>query len=185
MLRINIDQQPAKLHLKITDPSITIRTRPARLDIQTEAAVVEIRQPRGILEIDQSPCRASYGFKKLAQQIRDFAQAGKQAALEATAKYAADGDRMARIETGENVIAALAKESTVPKPLEVGIVPVARPYIRYRPQPVEYRVIPGKITGQYQPPAINIQLNRGTVNGYMAQYQSIRLWTTGSVDFSA
>ena len=152
--------------------------------MDSEAAVVEISQPRGRLEIDQYPCRASYGLKNLADRTRDFAEAGRQAALEATAKIAADGDRMAHIETKEDVIVNLAAESNVPEQLEVGIVSVAPPDIRFFLQPPEYQVTPANLSIQYYPGTLDVHYNPGAVNGYMVQYQSIRFWTTGTLDFS-
>jgi len=185
MLRLNIEQQPARLELSITNPSLTMHSQAPRLEIETEAAVVEIRQPRGRLEIDQYPCRASYGLKNLEDRIREWAEAGRQTALETIAKIAQDGDRMARIYTKEDVIVNLAKESTVAEQLEVGIVPIAPPIIRYQVNPPEYWVTPAESNMQYYPGTVDLQLNRGRVDAAMAQYQSIRFWTTGTRDFSA
>lgn len=185
MIRLNIEQQYAKIELSITDPTISLRTQAPRLEIDTEAAVVEIRQPKGTLEIDQSPCRASYGYKHLDRFTRDLAQEAKQIALEAIGTKAQEGDRMARIESGEDVIIALAVEATTAEQLEVGIVPIEPPYIRYHPSPPEYQVTPGKVNTNLQRGTVDLQLNRGTVQAAMAQYQSVRMWTTGSFNFSA
>lgn len=184
MIRLNIEQQYAKLELSITEPTISIRTQAPQLELHTEPAVVEIRQPQGTLEIDQYPCRASYGFKTITQLNEEFAQAGIKAALEATGKIAADGDRMARIESKENVIVALAKESTAPKPVEVVLMSVPPPIIRYHPRLPEYRVEQGTFNARFQRGTVDVQLQRGTVKGYMAQYPSIRMWTTGTFDLS-
>jgi hypothetical protein len=184
MLRINIRQQNAKLELSIKDPAISLRPRAARLELHTEPAVVEIRQPQGTLEIDQSPCRASYGIKKLDQFTRDITAKSRRIVQEAIGKIAADGDRMARIESKENVIKALALEAGRPEPVEVVLQPVAPPHIRYYPRRPEYNVQQGKIAAQYTRGTVDVQLDRGVVNVSMGQYPSIRMWTTGTFDFS-
>ena len=184
MLRLNIEQQPAKLALAITNASLTMRTQRPRLEMETKAAVVEIRQPRGRLEIDQYPCRAAYGLKTLTDRTRDMVKAAHRAALEAIAKTAADGDRMAHIEKEKNVIAKLAAEASVAEQLEVGLVPIPPPEIRYHIRPPEYQVTPASVNIRYYPGKLNEQYNRGAVNVSLAQYQSIRMWTTGTLDFS-
>lgn len=184
MLRINIDQQNAKLALSITDPAISLRRKPAKLEMHTEAAVLEIRQSPGTMVIDQSPCRASYGLKTITQFTGDFAQKGMQAAFEAIGEIAEEGERLARIESGENAIVAIAVENSTDEPVEVVLKSIPRPYIHYYPQPVEYNYRAGQLNVQYQRGDVDLQLNRGVVDITMVQYPSIRMWTTGSVDFS-
>lgn len=180
MLKLNIMQQPAKLALNITDPFLNIRTTPPRIQLETEPAIVEIHRTEGKLEIDQYPCRYSIGLKNNADFSYDFAQEGKQAVLVAIGEIAAEGDRLARIESKENAIANIATESNFPSPLEIVWARVAPPDIHYQPGKVEFNPIHGKVNLDLKQGTVDLELQRGEVKGQITQYQNIRFWTTKS-----
>lgn len=88
----------------------------------------------GWFEIDQSPCRASYGMKSTFAWSLDLSAAGKRQALETIGRIASQGDRMANIASGENAIINIAVENSMPKENgELVIVPIAPPVIDYHP----------------------------------------------------
>lgn len=186
MLRLNIEQTHAKLELDIKHPFLEIQTTPPKIQLDTQAAVVEIRQGQGTLEIDQYPSRASYGYKNMDDRTREIVQEAQRIALEVVGRITEEGNRMGRIESGENAIAAIAEERYNEPPLDVTLSPIAAPIIRYTPKPVEYNVIPAKLDLTLQRGTVDLHLQRGTVTGRLNPYNSIRMWTTGSrIDMSA
>lgn len=88
----------------------------------------------GWFEIDQSPCRASYGIKSTFAWTLDLSAAGKRQAMEYISKVADEGDRKANIASKENAIANIATEHS--RPRENGQLVWARidrPVIDYHP----------------------------------------------------
>lgn len=88
----------------------------------------------GWFEIDQSPCRASYGLKSTSAWTLELSAAGRQQAMETIARIASQGDRLANIASGENAIVNIAVENSLPK--EKGELVWARidpPVIDYHP----------------------------------------------------
>ncbi len=184
MLFLNIATQPAKIHIQTTPPQIQLKTTRPALIMDTEPAIVEIRSPKGKLEIDQTPCRYSYGIKNNTDFSRDNAQTGYQAALEAIARIAQEGDRMAAIESHEDAIINMAIEANIAEPLDVTLARIANPDIRYTPQPVEYNPTPGKLNIQVEMGTVDNQLQRGKVDITVADYGSVKFWTSeGKPDF--
>lgn len=180
MLKLNIAQQPAKLALNIKDPFLNIRTTPPQIQLSTEPAIVEINRTEGKLEIDQYPCRYSIGFKNNFDFAYDFAQEGKQSVLAAVGEIAAEGDRLARIESKENAIANIATESMFSDPADVVWARVESPNIHYQPGKVEFNPIYGKVNLDLERGTVSLELQRGEVKGQISQYQNIRFWTTNS-----
>ncbi len=178
MLCLNIRQKPAIVEVSATRAIFEMKATPAQIRIDTQAATVEIHQAPGRLTIDNTPFRASYGIKTAEEFARDNAELGRRTVLATIGRLAQEGDRMAKVESGENAIAALAAEAGSPDPPELTLASLEPPLIRYQAVPVEFNprpgsvridVVPGKVDGRYTP---------GKVSGTVKQYQSVRFWVT-------
>ena len=180
MLRLEIRQQQGQIAMQTQSPAIQLTTAPAKLHMETEAATVEINQPKGKLEIDGTPFRYSIGIKNSSDFSRDFAQEGHSAALEGIGRIAAEGDRMAAIETGEDVIAALAAESIYSEVPSITWASTSPPDIKYIAAPTQFEPKEGRIHYNNQQGSVDLKLNRGKVNISMAQYPSISIKVVGS-----
>lgn len=180
-IRLNIESQPAKMDLDIQKTVFNLHTTPATLTIDSEPAIVEISsRPYGTLEIDQSPCRASLGIKDFDTFARDYADQGRQAILDYIVDHAQQGDRMAAINTHEDVIPNLAAESTTQAMPSISWGWKDSPEIRYYANPVRYNPQEAKLDISSERGTVDIAYQAGKVSGRMAQYQSIRFWTTGN-----
>jgi hypothetical protein len=178
MLVINIATQPMKIELTPQHASLDLQTTKSQVEISSQPAKVEISQPKGELEIDQTSFRYAYGKKDMKDFIRDFAQEGRQAAMQAIARIAADGDRLANISSRENTIAAMSAESTIKPVGELTWVSVPPPDIKYTPNYPTTDVADAKLSvawkmgtvqGTYQPSKMNLDV---------VQYPTIKMWTT-------
>lgn len=179
-IRLNIETKQAKLELSIQRPVLDMQSTPAELTINNQPAVVEITsRPYGKLEIDQSPCRASMGIKDFDTFARDAAALGKQAVMECIARLAQEGDRMAAIETNEDVIANIAFESAVKEGPTISWEWKEPPNIRYTPNPVRFEPKPGQFSFSAVPGRVDYNYQPGKVETRLSQYPSIRFWTTG------
>ena len=178
MMVLNIRQQNAKISLDIKPPQIQLDTEPAELDIQTEAAKVDIQSPEGILKIDWTAFRASYGLKTRTQMMREYAEKGKQAIADFTVKTVEDGNRLGNFAKSGATISQLAAQSPIEPQKDVTWNWLPPPDIEYTAQPVEYDVIPGRLSFNPQRGDLDNQLDWGKVNVGIAQYQNIKFWTT-------
>jgi len=180
MIRLQWETQPARMEVSSRAANLEMQSPPPTFSIETEAAQVEIRQPQGILEIDSTPSRASIGLKTPTQFAEDQAEAGRQTVLDTIARTAQNGDRLARIANGGNPIADIAAEQSLSDPVDITLAPLAPPEIHYTAQKPEFDVAPGNVDVQSEPSPVDMQYTPGAVDIRMAQYASIRFWTTGS-----
>lgn len=100
----------------------------------TTNAVPGRRDFSGHFEIDQTPCRASYGIKEQLVWMRELSQKARQAAMEGLGRVVAEGNRMAQIENKEDAIVAIATEKALKwDRVEVSWGNIDSPIIRYQP----------------------------------------------------
>ncbi len=133
---------------------LQLASRPPKIEVHSQPAKVEIANRSGVLEINAKDSRASYGIYTVAEFSRRAARQAKQRTLAAIGTIAAEGDRLMRIETGENVVPAIAAEHNAEPVPEITWGYVTRPSIRYTPQPVSYQV---------QPHQVDIKVESGVV----------------------
>ncbi|ABZ83367.1 conserved hypothetical protein [Heliomicrobium modesticaldum Ice1] len=94
-----------------------------------------IRQPRGVLTIDNTPVRASIGLKDPSVVAREQADQGRQAMLAFTGRIAAEGDRMARIENkGDPAVEAGLSAFDFRDNVEIRLTRLDPPIVRYEKQ---------------------------------------------------
>ncbi|HWR41473.1 MAG TPA: DUF6470 family protein [Patescibacteria group bacterium] len=184
MLRINIQQTYGKIAIQTQKAPLDLQSKLVKVQIETTPAVaVSVRKTTGTLSIDQYPSRASYNLKNNTDFTRDFAQRGMDALQESIGENAAEGDQLMRIENSTSAaktVAQMATQALEPTPVEWNYVSFARPEINY-----ELNTTPG----DYTPWKSNISYDMGEVTNNtgttqvrtsMAQYPSIRFWTTGN-----
>lgn len=88
----------------------------------------------GVLSIDQTPCRASYGLYTPSEFLRQTTAQQKQVVSENIAAIVADGNRMRRFDQPGNSIPQMAGEAYLSVPQkEVALVSIDRPAISYTP----------------------------------------------------
>ncbi len=180
MLRLNISQESAQIAITTRNASPNLTTTPPKLNMETEPAIVEISQPNGELTIDSTAFRASYGIKTYAQFARDNAEMSHQAVLEGIGRIAGEGDRLARIDTGENAIRNIAADNFIQEAPGITLAPLAAPEISYNARPPQFNPIPGKLSISVEQGTVQNNYQPAEVDISMARYPSIRMWTTGS-----
>ena len=169
MLQINIQTQPIRLDYNSRNAKLELQSTPAKVEMETTAATLEIRQPRGELTIDQTPCRYSIGLKNIEDFARDNASLGRQTAMNTIARIVQEGNQMAQIENGSNVIANMAFGNSLVEVPELTLAPIAAPNIQYQANPAQINgragnlnitVQPGQLQGDYQPGSVDIQVSQ-------------------------
>jgi len=172
---------------------LSITTIKGQIGIKTTNAYLDVRQPKGeqsirqikaqmIVDrqlpkvlIDQSQPFAEAGRKPWSQVAAEYAQMGRQQAIEGIARIVDDGNRMAMIQRKmPEAIPEIALKNSTPKQHEFnfGMIPTSRPRIEvtghlnidWQIGGVEYNFTPRRPVADYHP---------GKAEIYMEQYPQI------------
>lgn len=163
---------------------IGINTINARLDISQPKGEQSLRQikPKMTIDkehpkvlIDQSECFSEIGLKSRDEFMREYAELGKQGALEAIARICEDGDRMAQIHKKmPPAIPEIAEKNATPPMREFNIdfIPKSRPKIEVTGSlDINWQL--GGIEYSYEPRKPMVTYNPGKVEIYMKKYPEL------------
>ncbi|WGV59615.1 DUF6470 family protein [Brevibacillus brevis] len=182
--KIRMESTFAQLGLNINKPIQEIKQPKAEMNLRQTPATLSIEQARTTLQIDSSQARANIGIMTSMQFSDSSAAYGKQKAMQAIAEKSQEGDRLMRIYTKENAIAAIGQEKGL-RVLEGGYTP-----------PAASTDDGVNISAEFKPVVINVQRNGmrmdpvlrspelsytpGKVEPYMIQYNSLKIDVVGS-----
>lgn len=119
--QIRLQQTYAQIGLNITQPKQEIEQKPADVSIKQIPSRMTIDRTPSQLTIDQDQAWSELGFKKTSVLSQEFAEAGKQAAIEAIGEIASEGDQLAAIEQKSDAFIAIATEKGNPPPADFNI----------------------------------------------------------------
>lgn len=176
--QIRIESQMAKIGIEQTKPIQEIEQPPADLSIQQPKADLEIEQIPAKLTIDQTKAWEDMDIKSIMKRNEEFAQFGREAALEAIGRISREGDELMRIEYDDNPIARHALENSEKPQFEfnVGWIPSAFSVkIDYIPEELNIRVQPNKPIIEAKPNKPIHRYTPGKVNIYVLQYPSLKI----------
>lgn len=180
MLKLDISQQYGRIAMQIKPPAIRLETTSAQLNIETQAASVEISQPLGKLDIDGTPFRYSIGIKSMTELGRDFAQEGQNTVLNTIGQIAAEGHRLGAIASGEPAIAAIAADSSYSEPPSVTWASTSPPEITYTALPAKFEPKQGYVRYDNQLGKVDLTLDWGKVTVNMGQMPDLQINVVGS-----
>lgn len=174
----------AQLGLNIIKPVQEIRQPQAEMNLRQVPATLSIEQARTELQIDSSQARANIGIMTSMQFSDSAASYGQQKALQAIAEKSQEGDRMMRIYTKENAIAAMGKEKGL-RVLEGGYTPPAASadegvdiHVELKPVRIDVQRNGMSMNPVTKPPELSY--TPGKVEPYMLQYNSLKIDVVGS-----
>ena len=117
---IEIQTVPIEIRMKVTDAKLEYARGSAQWEISLCKGGLQIRTHHISVNVVTFEARSSV-VPTTAQLIRKNAQAGTQASYQATAVLSREGRMMMEAKIGENVIAQLARETTLPDPAQLNI----------------------------------------------------------------
>ena len=174
------------LTINTVRPQIQINTTNARLDIQQPKGEQQLRttMPKAIIRsekpkviIDQYQCFAESGLKNVMDLTREAAQLGRQAAMQAIARIAEDGNRLAQVENKmPDAIPELAeKNAWAPERVyDIATMPMSRPKIDVVGS-IDIQWEMGKVNHTYTPRKPVVNYIPGKVDIYLKQKPSIEI----------
>lgn len=126
--QIQIQTTDAKIELEISKPQQSIEQPRATQTIEQPAAILEIHTTRGVLQIDSSQARRDIGMIGPLESSANYAEEGKQGALQGMARRASEGRQLmenAGKGQGRATIQNIAKQNHGPHrtPFNIKFVP--------------------------------------------------------------
>lgn len=107
---IEMRSTPIQLKWHIQHAKYEIKTEPSSLEIERTPGSFTISNKNGRLLLDTYDARSSMGLKTVADSLRQSAELGMQAANDATANFAKEGDMMMNYYQYDNVMADIASQ---------------------------------------------------------------------------
>jgi len=189
-MSLEIRQTYAKIGMDITPGRLDINTQDARLELHQNHAKINISSKLPKVGIDQYECFADAGLKNFLDLTREFAQMGRQQAMDYISKTSSDGRRLAAIHKGGNPIADIAKRDSSPvQEFGLDFIPKARPRIYLKEGDLQIEPerngegIHNGVEIQFTPGSAEINYMRGNVDIYLRQKASLSISYKGeSVD---
>lgn len=105
---LEIKTIPMSFELKVNNARYEIATTDATFEMTRDKGGLQMRMRPTRLNIDTVEARYSAGIKSAARSVEDFAEKGVQAAYEATANYAREGNLMLDVSIMDNPIPEIA-----------------------------------------------------------------------------
>lgn len=171
--RIGLHQQSPFLRLEISDPP---------LKLYIEPPVLTVKPDRVELKIDARECRADLNMYDLTEFAQKYAEQAKGDVAQAIAATAAEGDRLAAIENGEeNVFANVARENSTGPEVSVELVPANLPRIEFQVIPGQNNFQEGFVRVEKGIGETRVELEEGNVDVYLRQHPELRITAVGSL----
>ncbi|MDH4618251.1 DUF6470 family protein [Brevibacillus sp. AY1] len=182
--QLRMESTFARLGLNINKPVQEIRQPAAEMNLSQVPAKLDIEQARLELSIDSSQARANIGIMTSTQFSESNAAYGKQKAMQSIAEKSQEGDRLMRIYTKENAIAAIGREKGL-RVLEGGYRPPSASAdegvdIQIQLKPVVIQVQRNGMTMNPVTKPPELSYTPGKVEPYMIQYNSLKIDVVGS-----
>jgi hypothetical protein len=179
--QLQITQTYGQISIRQDHGGVEMQQPRAKLDISTERPVVEVERAKGKLEIDQSRAWAAYGMMSPIEVTSRIYSEVRNIALQAIAKKAQEGDRMAAIHQSTEVIAELAAEKSI-EFVEMeyfGEASYDNVDVSYTPDQLSFRPIDGTVNIQATPQKPIIERVPAQVTIGMEKYPSIQISVAG------
>ena len=176
--QLQIQTTPGILGLQTTKPIQEIEQPRATLTQQQPAAILEISTTNPRLSVDTTEARAEIDLKSVFRRTVEFANLGKQGAMEGVARRAQEGRLMVEIGNAGNSIPDIAKQNATSPPAPLGIRFIGNHstiQVSIEPGITNIKATPQKAVNEVQINKPIHQYTPGKVTSVMEQYPSIQI----------
>ena len=171
-IKLSMSSQKARLESHLPEPEVGIIRTPSRLDMKSETIKVNM---------DTSAARDSLGFKTARSLNRDAAVFGKQAAADATGRYAQMGNQMMQIQKGVTIPEIVQNQMMAQTKVTTGFefLPAVGPDISWDPGSLAIDYTPSRIEFDPQPDMQEAVYVPGELNINVEQYPKVEIEYVG------
>lgn len=180
-LRLSIRQTMGRNGMESRPGQSEIRSPSGQLDITSPSAHVQIRQPNGELHIDSSAALRALALGGPIETGEMLTQQANERAMQAIARIAQKGDRMAQITNKNDAVADLAMnamEDDTEGLRVTGPASYTNVSLKYIPHAAEIEIAAQHPRIEYTPSRSEINYTPGNLKIYVDQMNSIRMWVS-------
>ena len=181
------------LEIKTIPMSFEMKINRARLELATTDATFEVSRGKGGLQMQMKPAklkidtveaRYSAGLKSAMHLISDVAKKGVQAAYEATATYAREGNLMLDINIMDNPIPEIAMKKFISDvSFNIGFIPSTGPDISWDTGGISMSFAMDKLDFDWNIERPQIEFIPGSIEFIISEYPSVEIKYIGTPIF--
>ncbi len=181
------------LEIKTIPMTLEMKINRARLELVTTDATFELSRSKGGLKMQMRPAklkidtveaRYSAGIKNVMEMVRDFAKKGVQAAYEATATYAREGNLMLDINIMDNPIPEIAMKKFISDvSFNLGFIPSSGPDISWDTGGISMSFELDKLDFDWNIERPQINFIPGSIEFIISQYPRVEIKYIGTPIF--
>lgn len=179
---LKIQTVPINIEYKVQRASLQHQSTPPRVNITRNRGSLNIQTRPAKVNIDSYETRASAGLKSAPRAIQESAAEGKNAAYEATRRFAEEGNQ--RLDSGgaKNTIADIVTSRMIKSAETItAFIPSVRPEITVDPGAISFDVTMDKLTFDWN---INhkpqLEFVPGNIEFAVTQYPQVIIEYVGS-----
>lgn len=152
------------------DAVLSVSQPPAELQISTEPAQLNATTRQAQVVIDQRQCFSEAGLKGFLELTDEFAQRGRQAALEAIAQTVAEGNRKANIKVKADAVGEIAASKVfwAPDEFNITLMPKSRPKIDFVGG-ISFNPRPGEVNINFTANSVEFSATAPSISFYWKQ----------------
>lgn len=187
MLFLNIRSTQARIDLNINRGRMDINAPRGKWHMQHENAQCNLSVGRTVVELNSKPFYEQLERYKPDALYRKYAQEGKQGVIEGIERRMQEAEMFNKDGPRTNVIAELGRQAIYePYKLVVGLKITPPADINVREGELQGSNDVGSLKKEYELPPIDFNYTPTTVNTYLKQQGSVRMWVTeGKYDIYA
>ncbi|MGB4439923.1 MAG: DUF6470 family protein [Sedimentibacter sp.] len=181
------------IEIKTIPMSMEFKVNKARYEIINTNATFEVTRKKGGLQMQMKPTRLnidtvetrySAGIKSAMRSVEDSAQKGIQAAYEATARYAEEGNLMLDINFMDNPIPEIAlRKFFSDVDFNIGFIPSVKPDISWEPGELSINFEMDKLDFDWNIERPKINFIPGSIEFIIKEYPSVEINYVGTPIF--
>lgn len=174
MQHLKIESVQAKIQIQTTKASLQIRSSRPKLNVHRTFNGYEINSQPARIQISNRGIRESiYAMKPALSYMRECAENGAQAALEATAEIVEEGNALA---SPHATIAGVVGSSYIPQvSTTIAFIPTEGPEITVTPPKLDIKYTPDKIDSEWELERPDVNYTPYAVNISMVSYPSVKI----------
>lgn len=183
VMNVQIDQQFGRLGLNIQKSQIQLHTTPPKSEVKTPDPKVEIKSGDGSFKVDGTQCREALDLYTPKVLGKREAKQGMRELENWIRKIAQEGDQLARIENGSDMISQLAKR-VFSDAKDINIKNKPGPSVKYQKGSIKmnWELHPVEVKLNYGD--VQTQASRAKVETYILQKDYIHIGYDGRlIDF--
>jgi len=181
---IEIKTIPMSMEFKVNKARYEIINTNATFEVTREKGGLQMQMKPTKLNIDTVETRYSAGIKSAMRSVEDSAQKGIQAAYEATARYAKEGNFMLDIDFMDNPIPEIALRKFFSSvDFNIGFIPSVKPDISWEVGELSINFEMDKLDFDWNVERPEIKFIPGSIEFIIKEYPSVEINYVGTPIF--